>query len=85
LIFDQYHNRGFEDGAATMFHMTPFCQMWKVSDERSIEVFLEAYSSPAMLDAHAEITSLPHAADNNLECVVASLMMYSNANGAHAA
>ncbi|KAG2739979.1 hypothetical protein P692DRAFT_20756128 [Suillus brevipes Sb2] len=68
----------FEDGVATTFHMTPFRQMWNVSDEQSIEVFSEAYSSPAMLEAHAEINSLPRATDDNLERVVASLMMYSD-------
>jgi hypothetical protein len=68
----------FEDGVATTFHMTPFRQMWNVSDERSIEVFSEAYSSAAMLEAHAEINSLPRATDDNLERVVASLMMYSD-------
>ncbi|KAG2072058.1 hypothetical protein BDR04DRAFT_1127846 [Suillus decipiens] len=68
----------FEDHAATTFHMTPFHQMWKISDEQSIEVFSEVYSLPAMLKAYTEINSLPHAVDDNLEHVVASLMMYSN-------
>ncbi|KAG2118324.1 hypothetical protein DEU56DRAFT_747880 [Suillus clintonianus] len=68
----------FEDGAATTFHMTPFQHMWKVSEERTIKVYSEAYASPAMMDAYIEVNSLPRQADDNLECVVASLMMYSD-------
>ncbi|KAG2335506.1 hypothetical protein BDR05DRAFT_898361, partial [Suillus weaverae] len=68
----------FEDGVATTFHMTPFRHMWKVSEERSIEVYLEAYTSPAMMEAYVEVNSLPREPDDNLEHVVASLMMYSD-------
>lgn len=68
----------FEDGVATTFHMTPFSQMWKVSEERSIKVYSEAYASPAMMEAYIEVNSLPRQPDDNLERVVASLMMYSD-------
>jgi hypothetical protein len=59
--------------------MTPFQQMWETSDRRNIEIFSEAYSSIAMQEAYAKINSLPHAADDNLEHVVASLIMWSDA------
>jgi len=68
----------FEDGVATTFHMTPFHHMWKVSEERSIKVDSETYSSPAMMEAYIEVNSLPREPDDNLEHVIASLMMYSN-------
>jgi hypothetical protein len=68
----------FEDSASSTFHMTPFQQMWNASDGRNIEVFSEAYSSPAMLEAYAEVNSLHIEPDDNLERVVASLMMWSD-------
>ncbi|KAG2125108.1 hypothetical protein DEU56DRAFT_744035 [Suillus clintonianus] len=69
----------FEDSASSTFHMTPFQQMWETPDGRNIEIFSEAYSSIAMREAYAEVNSLPRAADDNLEHVVASLMMWSDA------
>jgi hypothetical protein len=69
----------FEDTVASSFHMTPFRQLWKISEERTINVFSEAYSSPAFVEAHAEINALPRDPDDNLERVVASLMMWSDA------
>jgi len=69
----------FEDTVASSFHMTPFRQLWKVSEERTVNVFSEAYSSPAFVEAHAEVNALPRDPDDNLERVVASLMMWSDA------
>jgi hypothetical protein len=69
----------FEDSVSSTFHMTPFQQMWNTPDGRNIEVFSEAYSSTAMLEAYAEVNSLPREANDNLERVVASLMMWSDA------
>ncbi|KAG2068096.1 hypothetical protein BDR04DRAFT_1129370 [Suillus decipiens] len=68
----------FEDDVSQTFNMTPFSQHWKVSEEKTIQVFSEAYSSPAMLDAYMEISALPHNSDDNLECVVTSLMFWSD-------
>jgi hypothetical protein len=68
----------FEDSASSTFHMTPFQQMWNTSDGRNIQIFSEAYSSAAMLEAYAEVNSLPAEPDDNLERVVASLMMWSD-------
>ena len=68
----------FEDSASSTFHMTPFQQMWNASDGRDIQIFSEAYSSAAMLEAYAEVNSLPTAPNDNLERVVASLMMWSD-------
>jgi hypothetical protein len=58
--------------------MTPFQQLWNVSDGHTVNVYSEAYSSPAFLEAHKEINSLPHDPDDDLERVVASLMMWSD-------
>lgn len=69
----------FEDSVSSTFHMTPYQQMWETSDGRKIEIFSEAYSSIAMREAYAKVHSLPRAADDNLERVVASLMMWSDA------
>jgi hypothetical protein len=69
----------FEDSISSTFHMTPFQQMWETSDGRKIEIFSESYSSIAMREAYAEVHSLPRAADDNLERIVASLMMWSDA------
>ncbi|KIJ11125.1 hypothetical protein PAXINDRAFT_52664, partial [Paxillus involutus ATCC 200175] len=69
----------FEDDISSTFHMTPFEQFWKTSDERVLKVYSEAYSSPAMLDAYKEINALPRAPGDNYERVVASLMLWSDA------
>ncbi|KAJ8589808.1 hypothetical protein M405DRAFT_899068 [Rhizopogon salebrosus TDB-379] len=69
----------FEDDVSKTFHMTPYSQYWKVSDTKTVQVFSEAYSSPAMLDAYTEINDLPREPDDNLERVVAPLMMWSDA------
>lgn len=68
----------FEDDIAKTFNMTPFSQYWKVSEEKTIQVFSEAHASPAMLDAYAEINALPREPDDNLERIVASLMVWSD-------
>ncbi|KAJ8583956.1 hypothetical protein M405DRAFT_884566 [Rhizopogon salebrosus TDB-379] len=67
----------FEDDISKTFHMTPYSQYWKVSDTKT--VFSEAYSSPATLDAYTEINNLPREPYDNLERVVAPLMMWSDA------
>ena len=58
--------------------MTPFHQMWQVSEQRSIKIFSEAYTSPAMIEAYHEVNALPREPDDDLERVVASLMMWSD-------
>jgi len=68
----------FEDSVASTFHMMPFQQLWKVSEEHTVNVYGEAYSSSAFLEAHNEINSLPHDPDDGLECIVASLMLWSD-------
>ncbi|KAG2067990.1 hypothetical protein BDR04DRAFT_1129377 [Suillus decipiens] len=50
----------------------------KVSEEQTMEVFSEAYCSPAMMEAYIEVNSLARKPDNNLERVMASLMIYSD-------
>ncbi|KIJ58170.1 hypothetical protein HYDPIDRAFT_103187 [Hydnomerulius pinastri MD-312] len=88
LTIDSIHHRCitdiivsvFEDSIASSFHMTPFEQYWKpFEDSEPIRVFSEAYSSPAYLDAYEEINSLPRGPGDDLERVVASLMMWSDA------
>ncbi|KAG2032551.1 hypothetical protein BDR03DRAFT_873697, partial [Suillus americanus] len=67
-----------EDDVTQTFNMMPFSQHWKVSEEKTIQVFSEAHSSPVMLDAYVEVNTLPHKPDDNLEHVVASLMFWSD-------
>ncbi|KIJ58068.1 hypothetical protein HYDPIDRAFT_103322 [Hydnomerulius pinastri MD-312] len=69
----------FEDDISLTFHMTPFEQYWKVSEERTIGVISEAYSSPEFMDAYQEVNSLPREPGDDLERVVASLMLWSDA------
>jgi hypothetical protein len=66
----------FQDSVASTFHMTPFQQQWKVSEECTVNVYSEAYSSPTFLESYVEVNSLPREGDDDLECVVASLMMW---------
>lgn len=68
----------FEDKVFTTFNTTPFMQYWKAGD-RVQQVISEAYASAEMWEAYMEINSLPHDPDDNdLEHVVASLMMWSD-------
>ncbi|KIJ57719.1 hypothetical protein HYDPIDRAFT_103943 [Hydnomerulius pinastri MD-312] len=69
----------FEDDISATFHMTPFQQFWNTSDDRVLNVYSEAYSSPEMLDAYEQINSLPREAGDSYERVVASLMLWSDA------
>ncbi|KAH7920816.1 hypothetical protein BV22DRAFT_1020578, partial [Leucogyrophana mollusca] len=68
----------FQDEAVNTFHMTPFQQFWQVTEARTVKVFSEAYSSPEMLDAYAEVNALPREPGDDLERVVASLMLWSD-------
>ncbi|KAF8838869.1 hypothetical protein BDN67DRAFT_991113 [Paxillus ammoniavirescens] len=69
----------FQDSITSSFHMTPFEQYWKPSeDAEPVRVFSEAYLSPEFIDAYNEINSLPRDPDDNLEHVIASLMMWSD-------
>ena len=58
--------------------MTTFCQKWKVNEHKTVDVFSEVYSLPEMLHAHQEINALPHKTGDNMEHVVASLMVWSD-------
>jgi len=69
----------FEDNISKTFHMMPYSEYWKISNTKTVQVFSEAYSSPTMLDAYTEINALPHEPDDDLECVLAPLMMWSDA------
>ncbi|EGN92103.1 hypothetical protein SERLA73DRAFT_66308 [Serpula lacrymans var. lacrymans S7.3] len=69
----------FEDDFSSTFHMTPFQQFWNTSEDHVLKVYLEAYSSPAMLNAYQEINSLLREAGDKYKCVVVSLMLCSDA------
>ena len=69
----------FESDASLLFNMTPFRQRWKVDEEKDIDVFSEAYSSPEMLHAYEEINALPREPGDDMERVIASLMIWSDA------
>ncbi|KAI6169895.1 hypothetical protein EDD17DRAFT_1463562 [Pisolithus thermaeus] len=62
----------------TTLHMTPFTQHWKTADNCTIDVLLESFRSPEMLDTYKEINALPREPGDDLECVVASLMVWSD-------
>jgi hypothetical protein len=49
----------FMDDVAASFNMTPYREYWQCSEDRSVEVISEAYSSPEMLETYAEIIALP--------------------------
>ena len=68
----------FEGEDGHTFHMTPFRQQWTTADNHTVNVYSEIYSSPALLDAHKEINALPRVPGDNLERVVAPLMMWSD-------
>ena len=69
----------FQDDVAATFNMTPYREYWKCSEDRTVEVIGEAYSTPEMLEAYQEINTLPRDAGDDLERVVASLMVWSDA------
>ncbi|KAF8123642.1 hypothetical protein EV363DRAFT_1176204 [Boletus edulis] len=88
LTVDGVHHRDimdiitsvFEDEVSTTFHMTPFEEYWKFSDvDEPIKVFGEAYTSPAYLEADREVHALPREPGDDLERVVAPLMLWSDA------
>ncbi|ETW76907.1 hypothetical protein HETIRDRAFT_328118 [Heterobasidion irregulare TC 32-1] len=62
------------------FHMTLFRQYWRpTSDAPPILLYSEVYSSPGMIEAHLEITSMPRMGlDNTHERIVAPLMVWSD-------
>lgn len=70
----------FENDAFLSFHMTPFTQKWKpnLTEDKVMIVYSEAYLSPMILDTYTEINSLPRAANDNLKCVVAPIMLWSD-------
>ena len=58
--------------------MTLFHQQWTTADNRTVNIYSEIYSSPALLDAHAEINALQRIPGDYLEQVIAPLMMWSD-------
>ncbi|KAG0703308.1 hypothetical protein DFH29DRAFT_998600 [Suillus ampliporus] len=65
----------FEDDVSTSFNMTPFRQYWNAPDNRTLEVFSESYASPEMIKAYEEVNAIPRDPGDDLEHVVASLML----------
>ncbi|KAI9460307.1 hypothetical protein HD554DRAFT_2176664 [Boletus coccyginus] len=68
----------FQSEAGLSFNMIPFRQQWKISEYKTIDIFLESYSLPEMLCAYKEINALPHEPGDDMECIVASLMFWSD-------
>ena len=70
----------FQESIMFTFHLTPFTHCWMpYNDEQAVEsLYSEAYASEAMRDAHEGIRSLPRAPDDNLERIVAPLMLWSD-------
>ena len=67
----------FQEPMAAKFHISPFREFWKPSEDEPIErVYSEVYSSDAMIAEHKKITSQPRTC--TLETVVASIMLWSD-------
>ena len=70
----------FQSQASLMFHDIPYEEYWQMSDNSEpMRVFGEAYSSPTFLDAYRSIHSLPREPGDDLERIVASIMLWSDA------
>jgi hypothetical protein len=66
----------FQDPVAQTFHLTPFKQLWKHSNnEPPVRLHSELYTSDAMLEEYNKISSSPGEPGCNLERVVASIMV----------
>lgn len=68
----------FQSEAGLSFNLTPFGQRWKAREGKVVEVISEGYSSPEMLRAHEEINALPREPGDDMERIVASLMIWSD-------
>ena len=67
----------FED-SENSFHTTPFMQHWKINEHCTFNVFSEPFTSLEMIDAYKEVNTLPWEPGNELEWVVAGLMVWSD-------
>ena len=69
----------FQDPAALTFHLTPFQQFWKSSeDEPPVRLYSELYTSDAVLDEDEKIFNQPRERGCELETVVAAIMLWSD-------
>ena len=69
----------FENSSSSCFHYTPFKKFWKpTADSAPQRIHDEIYSSDVMVKAHKDLQNLPPESGCNLECVVASLMFWSD-------
>jgi len=65
--------------ASETFHILPYEEYWKPSDDSEpVRIFGEAYTSPAFINAYREIHSLPRDPGDELERIVAPLMLWSD-------
>ena len=69
----------FQNDLSMSFHMTPFTQRCRVSEDKVVDVYSEAYSSHEMRHAYEEVNSLPREPGDETERIVASLMLWSDA------
>jgi len=70
----------FQESIMFTFHLTPSLTAGcHTTMSKAVEsLYSEAYASEAMADAHEGIRSLPRAPDDNLERIVAPLMLWSD-------
>ncbi len=74
-----YHQEAFEDEDAAKYHFTPYREFYQPSpDVPPQRVFGEAYTTDEWIKAHEEINTLPREQDDNYECVVVGLMLWSD-------
>ncbi|KAN0088931.1 hypothetical protein V8E55_005988 [Tylopilus felleus] len=70
----------FQDLISLDFHMTPFEEYWQPDpDVEPIRVFGEAYTSPRSVYLYRSVHSLPREPGDELERVVVSIMLWSDA------
>ena len=67
----------FQNDSAMSFHMMPFTQCCRISEDKVIDIYSEAYLSPKMQHAYKEVNSLPQKPGDETEHIVASLMLWS--------
>jgi len=67
----------FQEPMAAKYHIAPFKEFWKPSEDEPIErIYSEVFSSDAMISEHEKIKSEPRKC--TLETVVASIMLWSD-------
>jgi len=69
----------FQETAALAYHYMPFKYFWKpLKDEPAQRLYSELYSSDAMINEYERLQSSPSELGCGLECMIASIMLWSD-------